>query len=300
MSQQQSQFHEDGPPVGQYEQPPLQREVNHDPREQPDYSQGYHYDPHTQGEKLRPMSVRPRRRSRRGLWIAVVLGVMFLGVMFLGGALGYHNYSSRLSPHSEAPSYVTEFKGTTVNLHATSADIHVHFGTSNVVRVSSIGSDTFKGDTDGTTITLNEVDQRGGLFEHRNQTIDITAPADEHLILQTKSGNVEIDNIAAQANVNTDSGDITVDQARFENGSSLQTKSGDIHFKGNLAEKGTYAFTTDSGNVDVGLLASTPAKVTAHTVNGQVSQAPSGPTTASSPDLTINTNTGDIKLEYTD
>ncbi|GCE28650.1 hypothetical protein KDA_41340 [Dictyobacter alpinus] len=303
MSQQQSQFTEDGPPErrygSQYNATPIQRETNLDPREQPGYVDDYQYGPYAQGEKLRPASTARSRRRRPRFWFAIVFCVILIVGMW-----SYAASSARIGsfgkPHLASYASVQEYKGSTLDLQASSADIHVHFGTSDNVRVSTNNGDGFKGESDGQTIHLEQQDGGKGPFSFTNNDLDITVPAKMNLNLETKSGNIEIDNVDGKINATAASGDIKINQARIADGSNLKTESGNIDFTGNLDASSHYTFEANSGDIKVNLPASNPAKVTTNTQNGDVHNPGAGTTTASSPDLHINTNSGDISVEYQD
>lgn len=312
MSQQQSQFHEDGPSErpydSQYYQPPVQRELNNDPREQAGYPQDYHYDPHAQGEKLRPMASPPRPHSSRKYWVAIVIGlILFMGMMSSHfAATGYGPISSPHfgpyhmgdKPGGAGPAKMQEYKGSILNLQAIDANLHVHVGDSSNVQVNTVGPASLNGKSDGTTITLDQTNAGGDIFGNGNKDIDIAVPANMDMNIETTSGRVEINGVTGKVNISAVSADIQIDQTTLASGSSLETKSGYIHFNSNLAEKGTTTFTTVSGDVQVGLPASESAKVTTNTVSGAVHKGDNGSVTSSSPELIIATVSGDINVDY--
>ncbi|GER91780.1 hypothetical protein KDW_59420 [Dictyobacter vulcani] len=311
MSQQQSQFHEDGPsehPYGsQYYQPPMPREVNRDPREQP----GYYYDPHTQAEKLQP-AARPRQSSSRKWWVAIVIGlILFMGMMSSHFAANGHEpisaphfgphfgpYHMDGKPGGPPPAKMMEYQGTVLDLRTIDANIHVHTGNSGNVQINSGGNAPLSGGSDGTTITLEQTGSGQDLFGNGNKDIDITMPASMSMNIETTSGSVEVAGVTGKVNITAVNGDIQLDQVTLANGSSVQTTSGDIHFNGALENHGTYDFNTVSGSVQLHLPASTPAKVTTDTMSGDVHKGDSGAVNSASPDVTVNTVSGDINVEY--
>ena len=85
--------------------------------------------------------------------------------------------------------------------------------------------------------------------------VDLTVmvASEANLTVQTRDGDIEVDNVNGQLSLTSYSGSITASQVTLEGTSTLQDNSGSISFDGAIAPNSTSLFQTSSGSIDVTL-----------------------------------------------
>ena len=103
-----------------------------------------------------------------------------------------------------------------------------------------------------------------------NDTFDGSA------VLSTRSGDIQSrqDVFNGEAGLSSDSGDISMNQDTLNSSAKVNASSGDINFTGTISSATTpdvsYQFTTDSGDIHIGLPASANFSVQADTGSGSI------------------------------
>lgn len=221
------------------------------------YASGYHAQPQ-QGTMLRPT----RRRSFGPLfWI---IGILIIIALMGGGMQWRYSDGGRdfsTIPMSKHRSFMQmgPVQTFSVGIHPTivvnypNGDIHVHSG-GNVntvaVQVTGMGADApnIQQDNNGSLIITGANSDE---FAHTN--IDITVANEADLVLQTTSGDIDVQGVDGQMQLTSEDGSIILRQVALARNSVVKADSGSITFEGSLDSQGTSQFETGSGTVDVTL-----------------------------------------------
>lgn len=279
----------------------------------------------------------PRRRRSSPPWL--VIGIIVFALIFvLGLAQGYvssrgfsgvpdvgrisqlakpqHGFPFRSGQQFKVGSFPT------LNVVNLSGSINVVAGgTADVVTVQPDQSNGFFGGNapfqnsqlqviqspDGSTLVVNVNADSSNATD-----VTLTVPQDITLHLQTQDGDISVSGVSGQMTLKSGGGDIQLDGDTLQQHSSIQTDSGDIDFAGAIDPQGTYQFTSNSGDITVGLDGGTPYHLHAisqggtFTGNGAASSFSSGDgnginqqgNVGSNPQasLTLQTQSGDIDL----
>ncbi|HZO75895.1 MAG TPA: DUF4097 family beta strand repeat-containing protein [Ktedonobacteraceae bacterium] len=322
------------------------RNINSDPREQgqqyqPEYPQTYGGSGQQQvGEKLyAPRNRRPRHRG-----LLLILALLVLIVLVGGGILSQTGISIMTQRSTSTHSFANVSHPKLV-IRDSSGTIHIHSGgSSNSVIVTETKFATGLGvnlnnmhvdyTRDGNTIDVTAQSDSFFSLGSRDIDLDITAPNASDMVINTGSGQVEVDDITGQvqvetgsgsinannlngsatlktgsgtitvgglvgqANMNTGSGDIEVKEAKLSGQSIMKTGSGSIDFNGSIDPAGSYDFNTGSGTITVALPASSAFKLDATTDSGTVTNdfGSNSVGNGSQAGLQLHTGSGDISL----
>lgn len=314
--QQQSQFDEKWPQERSYAPPyypegqEAQREVNRDPREQPQGAPEYSYAPmgpqgygafYGQGEKLTP---RPPRRTHRGRnWLIGIIIVLAL----VGGASSavksFHGpMNMQMSAKPQMMSSSTYIgTGSSLVFHGIKGHVTIHAEDTNQVLVKASGNISFQGSSDNGVITLQQTTPGKPNFGPKDNdggTIDITVPKNMDLSINMVLGPVEIDGVTGKLNIQAADGEITINHTTLRDGSKLQTANGPIRFNGSLDPNGSYDFETVNGDVEVRLPKDEAAAVSTNTMHGDVNNhRGSTSNAANAANVTIKTLNGNINVD---
>jgi len=277
---------------------------NTDPREQPQWQGGY-AEPGSQqwnAGKIYPQSRPPRRRRARWGWIIVAVLVF---IFAFGGMISYGVSSAfNAMPHSSA-SFVTQAPRTfivnnarptlDVNVNAATVHIHTGSGTSVTVEASTPSDQPVESTQQGNTINVQEQGRSGLPMGDKNANVDITAPAGTDIQLKAGAGEIDINGINGQVNVNTGAGAINVNQSTLSGQSSLHTGVGAIKFNGSLDPTGSYRMDTGVGSVDVTLPANAAFDLTGDSnISNDFGSRTVG--NASQPSLDLHSGLGKVSL----
>jgi DUF4097 and DUF4098 domain-containing protein YvlB len=141
----------------------------------------------------------------------------------------------------------------TIVVNAPNDDIHVHSGGNvNTVAIQvtdmGAGAPNIQQDSNGSlTVTGTNSDESA----HTN--IDITVANEADLVLNTTSGDIDVQGVDGQMQLTSGDGSITLTQVALARNSVVKADSGSITFAGSLDPQGTSQIETGSGTVDVTL-----------------------------------------------
>jgi DUF4097 and DUF4098 domain-containing protein YvlB len=99
--------------------------------------------------------------------------------------------------------------------------------------------------------------------------------------------------------VNTNSGDVKLEQTLLRGNSSLKSNSGTIELEGDIDTQGNYQFQTNSGDVELKFPESSTFRLVPSTNSGHIENEfeRSEESNASGPQVKITTNSGDISVQ---
>jgi hypothetical protein len=141
-------------------------------------------------------------------------------------------------------------------------NIHVHTGDTNQIVVSetlqsenqAFTSDALPLKTVQVGNTLNiAINNDLANDDSAGVILDVYTPADTSVDINAASASVTIDNVNGQIIANTKDGSITATNDHLSGFSRLQSGEGEIHFTGSFDAKGTYLFSSGSGDIDISL-----------------------------------------------
>ena len=245
--------------------------INHDEHEQvastyaqPDeayansaYVSGYHAQSQ-QGTVLRPT----QRRSFGPLfWI---IGILII-IALMGGGMqwsfgdGGRDFPTMHMSRQQSFEKMGPVQTFPVGIHPTivvnylNGDIHVHSGGNvNTVAVQVTGMDAgapnIQQGSNGSLIVTG-----ANSDESAHTNIDITVANEADLVLNTTSGDIDVQGVDGQMQLTSGDGSITLTQVALARNSVVKADSGSITFAGSLDPQGTSQFETGSGTVDVTL-----------------------------------------------
>lgn len=261
------------------------------------YSEGYAGEAYAERDEQAQLrhgylQPQPRRRRRSPPWL--VIGIIVFALIFIiGMAQGYQSTRGFNgfpdAVHSFAkPQRGFPFQGgqqfklgdfPTLNVVDLAGSITVVTGDTppGVVMIQPEQSNGFFGGNgpapnsamqtaqsgDGSTLNVN-------VNANSSDAVDVTiyVPQDITLNLQTQDGDISVSNVTGQMTLKSSDGDIELDGDTLQQHSSIQTDSGDIDFTGAIDPQGIYQFTSNSGDITVGLDGGTPYHLHAITQSG--------------------------------
>jgi hypothetical protein len=221
------------------------------------YAAGYHTQPQ-QGTMLRPTR---RRRFGPLFWI---IGILII-IALMGGGMqwsfsdGGRDFTTMPMPQQQFFEKMGPVQTFSVGIHPTiivndpNSDIHVHSGgkvSTVAVQVTGMreGAPNIQQDGNGSLIITGANSDQSA---HTN--IDITVANEADLVLETTSGNIDVQGVDGQMQLTSEDGSITLTQVALARNSLVKADSGSITFTGSLDPQGTSQFETGSGTVDVTL-----------------------------------------------
>jgi DUF4097 and DUF4098 domain-containing protein YvlB len=221
------------------------------------YASGYHAQPQ-QGKVLRPIQ---RRRFGPLFWIIgtlIIIALMGGGMQWSFGD-GGRDFPSMPMSQQQPFEKMGPVQTFSVGIHPTivvndpNDDIHVHSGGDvNTVAVQvtdmGAGAPNIQQGSNGSLIITGANSDRSA---HSN--IDITVANEADLVLNTTSGNIDVQGVDGQMQLTSEDGSITLTQVALARNSVVKADSGSITFGGSLDPQGTSQFETGSGTVDVTL-----------------------------------------------
>ena len=282
---------------------------NSDPREQPVMMEGPFY-----GQKLQPVSERPRQRQRRSsFWFPLI--PLVLAFLIIGGMGALFSHAARVSPPEYFFKHPMPMKGDrpfndnntfpvfggvpNVIINGASGNISIQAGKDGQVTVQpgSQGSqDGNPGDfsrvfaaQDGNTITITAPPQF-----NNNATLTVVVPANANIVINGGAEAVSINGVSGQINVNVP-GSINMQQVALAGSSNFHTVDGSITFQGVIAAGSQVEIDTGSGSVNVQLPGSETFNIVTSTNGGSVNNQFTNDL-ASSTSLRINTDSGSITI----
>lgn len=313
MSQQQSQFDEKWPQERPYAPPyyaesQVQRDINRDPREQSREPQEYPYAPasldgytasYGQGEKLRPRP--PRRTHRTRNWI---IGIVVVLALVWGASTSVRsshypmNMNMNMEGKSQPATTSSSYTGSQLIFRGIKGNVHIHAGNTSQVQVNTSGNINVKGSSDNGVITLQQVmPGKPDFGSDDGGNIDLTVPKDMSLNVDMPIGPVTIDGVTGKLNISAHDGEISVENTTLQDGSTLKTGNGPIHFNGSLDPKGSYDFETFNGSVSVRLPKDDAATVSTNTMHGDINNHLSTTNDPNAANVSIKTLNGSIDVD---
>lgn len=195
---------------------------------------------------------RPRPRRRFWLWIVIIFFLFWL-IPTTFGTMRYHS-SSYKAPAMDTQTYGYDMTGiSTLRINIPNSSIHVHgdnggLGPKSQIQEQSEGAPAnslqFIQGKDG-TLTIQESNLPDGSFVQ----LDITLPGNIALDLQANNGDIEVDSMSGQVNLQANNS-ITLDNDTINSKSTISTSQGDIHIA-NSSLSGEYTITGNSGQIDL-------------------------------------------------
>jgi DUF4097 and DUF4098 domain-containing protein YvlB len=221
------------------------------------YASGYHAQSQ-QGTVLRPIQ---RRRFGPLFWI---IGILII-ISLMGGGMqwrfadGGRDFTTMPMPQQQFFEKMGPVQTFSVGIHPTivvnnpNGDIHVHSGgkvSTVAVQVTDMGAGApnIQQDSNGSLII-----QGANSDQSAHTNIDITVANEADLVLQTTSGDIDVQGVDGQMQLTSGDGSITLTQVALARNSVMKADSGSITFAGSLDPQGTSQFETGSGTVDVTL-----------------------------------------------
>lgn len=281
---------------------------NSDPREQPVMMEGPFY-----GQKLQPVSERPRQRQRRSsFWFPLV--PLLLALLIIGGMGALFSHAERVSPPEYFLKHAMPMKG---DGQFDGNNTFPVFGSANVIINGASGNISIQAGKDGqvTVQSGSQGSQDGnpGDFSHvfaaqNGNTITITAPpqfnndasltvvvpANANIVINGAAQSVSINGVSGQINVNVP-GSINLQQVVLAGSSNFHTADGSITFQGAIAAGSQVEIDTGSGSVKVQLPGNETFNIVTSTNGGSINnQFTNDP--ASNTSLRINTDSGSIMI----
>ncbi len=210
-----------------------------------------------------PPYTRPQQRKHRNPFIWIIAA--FIIIMMMGNAFSrmtfnsfrtppditrYHMHDSSIPPQQflvdDHPTIVINDPYGSVHIHAGGPAALVTVETDQEERgdVAPLISQSGK-----STLTIS-VDSTGNAEE---VDLDVTVANEADITVQTKDGDIKVDNVNGQLSLTSDSGTINVWQVMLEGKSTLQNNLGSISFDGTIGSDSTSRFQANSGSIDVTL-----------------------------------------------
>jgi hypothetical protein len=180
------------------------------------------------------------------------------------------------------------------------SDVEIR-GTQRILRTSyqHIVPSTLNCRCEGNTVTVI-IDRKweNEMMEKGSVDLDIIVPAVSDLHVHGNAGEIRLRNIVGQVVIETNAGNIDVQEATFRRTSTLRTNAGAINFEGILDPPGCSHFETNAGNISASLSRSSSIAITAKTDLGTIHNEFGGDIIGAEPhaSLALRTNLGSIYI----
>ncbi len=214
---------------------------------------------------------RPQQRRRRSPWpwiVIIAIAVMLVGGMtqgyFMQGGFGRSDFGRHMTrykpsgfnnPFTDGNKFTVGPNSTVTVTDPVSSIVVTSGGPPNVVLVQTNASDIGSNNNQAGPLAQMSQDASGNVSinigPHPFGTVDVqlTVPDGINLVLQTTSGNINVNNVSGQFTLSSASGSITLNNVTLTQNSSIQTDSGAISFFGSLQPLGTYQMSSKSGAI---------------------------------------------------
>ena len=229
------------------------------------------------GEKLQPLPQHSQRKGRGRGWLWYLI-VPLLIIVMMGGYGASHSFDQHEWPmmgkhynggpmgggfNDGGDTAQHNYKLPTsaipqLNITDSNGSVHVHFDQDNTsneitVTVTTDGSENANDvpvNFDNNTETLTVRDAQNG---QGGYNVDISVPNTVNLTVVDNTGDVQLENLLGQVNVQTQDGSIDLSNTGLSGHSFVKSQNGSINFDGTLNQQGSYDFESVNGSIDLSL-----------------------------------------------
>lgn len=236
-----------------------------------------------------------QRRNRRWLWallIVIVILVLLIGGSFASNSLGSRSQSLARQTFSVSgtPNLVINDAAGVVKIHQGSGNNVVIDATARGGLLSNLGSATVGARQDGNTINIL-VGQNGNIFNHGSVDLDITLPANSNIQATVNAGNLDVNGVSGQMNLDVSAGELDFENGTIAGQSTFADAAGAINFDGSIAPNGNYIFKNSAGAINLTLPSTVAFTIDASSRFGKITNDFGTNTVGSNPTSQVHVQT---------